>query len=137
MGTAITVKTNVNTSIEKAWETWTKPEHVVNWNNASEDWHTPSAKNDLKVGGEFCYTMAAKDGSVSFDFKGIYTVVDAYKRIAYTLEDNRKVDILFENDNNQTIITETFEAETMNSIELQQMGWQAILDNYKHYTEKQ
>jgi uncharacterized protein YndB with AHSA1/START domain len=133
--TVITVENTVNAPIEKVWDYWTKTEHVKHWNNASDDWHTPNAENDLRVGGNFVYRMEAKDGSFGFDFGGVYDSVDINKFIEYTIGDGRKVEITFEADGDKTKVTESFEAENMNSPELQKQGWQAILDNFKKYTE--
>ena len=131
----ITVQNTINASIEKVWELWTTPEHVMNWNNASEDWHTPFAENDLKVGGKFKYTMASKDGTMRFDFEGIYTNVVSPSLIEYKLADDRKVKITFESQKNGVVLTEKFDPETENSEALQQQGWQAILDNFKKHVE--
>ncbi|MEP6685069.1 MAG: SRPBCC family protein [Parafilimonas sp.] len=133
--TNITVETTVNAPVEKVWEYFTKPEHIVKWSHASDDWHTTTAENDLRVGGKFSSRMEAKDGSYGFDFGGIYDVVDINKKIEYTLDDGRKVSIDFSNENDATKVSETFEAESTNSIEMQKGGWQAIMDNYKKYTE--
>lgn len=131
----ITVQTLVNAPVEKVWNTWTKPEHITQWNNASDDWHTPYAENDLRVGGLFKATMAAKDGSFSFDFTGTYSDVKTNQLIEYTIADGRSVKIVFESKGNTTQVTETFEAEAENPVEMQRGGWQAILDNFKKYTE--
>jgi uncharacterized protein YndB with AHSA1/START domain len=131
----ITVEVNIKAPVEKVWQYWTLPEHIIQWNNASPDWHTPGAENDLRVGGKFLVRMEAKDGSAGFDFWGIYDEVIPHERIAYTMGDDRKVGIRFSSAENETIIAETFEAETENSIDLQRTGWQAILDNFRHYTE--
>lgn len=131
----ITVQVNVAVGIDKVWDYWTNPDHVVNWNFAISDWYCPKAENNLQKGGSFRYTMAARDGSVSFDFAGVYNEVDLNKRLDYTLDDGRKVAVLFENDGNYTTITEIFEAEEINTVELQQGGWQAILNNFKAYAE--
>ena len=131
----ITVQNTINASIEKVWELWTAPEHVMMWNNASDDWHTPFAENDLKVGGKFKYTMASKDGTMRFDFEGIYTNVVNPSLIEYKLADDRKVKITFESQKNGVVLTEKFDPETENSEALQQQGWQAILDNFKKYVE--
>ena len=131
----ITVQNTINASIEKVWELWTAPEHVMKWNNASEDWHTPFAENDLKVGGKFKYTMASTDGTMRFDFEGIYTNVVSPSLIEYKLADDRKVKITFESQKNGVVLTEKFDPETENSEALQQQGWQAILDNFKKYVE--
>ena len=133
--TKITVKTTVNAPVEKVWMAWTEPEHITQWNNASDDWYTPYAENNLTVGGKFLYRMEAKDGSFGFDFTGTYDEVQPQKFIAYTLDDGRQVEVTFVGDGNSTEIGEIFEAESENSIELQQQGWQAILDNFKKYTE--
>jgi uncharacterized protein YndB with AHSA1/START domain len=131
----ITIKTTVKAPVEKVWECWTEPKHITKWNSASDDWHTPFAENDLRVGGKFTSRMEAKDGSFGFDFGGTYDEVKLYEVIAYTMEDGRKVKITFGGQENETLITETFDAETTNSVEMQQQGWQAILDNFKKYTE--
>lgn len=133
--TKVTVQNTVNAPVEKVWSYWTEPQHVMQWCQASDDWHAPYADNDLRVGGNFKTTMAAKDGSFSFDFGGVYDVVDHHRRIAYTMGDGRTVNIEFRAEGGSTHVTETFDAETMNSVEMQQTGWQAILDNFKQYTE--
>jgi uncharacterized protein YndB with AHSA1/START domain len=132
----ITISTTVNASVEKVWECWTEPEHITNWNSASEDWHTPFAENDLRVGGRFTSRMEAKDGSFGFDLSGTYDEVKLYEVISYKLEDGRKVRITFNGQENETKITETFEAENINPVEMQQSGWQAILDHFKKYMEQ-
>ena len=132
----IIVKRIINVPIEKVWQYWTEPEHIKKWNSASEDWHTTFAENDLRVGGKFLSRMEAKDGSVGFDFWGIYDEVKLYEVIESTLGDERKVKVTFVGKEEYTEVTESFEAEHINSIEMQQAGWQAILDNFKKYTEE-
>lgn len=132
----ITVEATINAPIEKVWHAWTNPEHIMAWNNASPDWHTPKAENDLRVGGKFVYTMAAKDGSFSFDFWGIYDEITTNKSIASTLGDGRTLSLTFTENGNETLVSETFEAETENPVEMQQAGWQAILNNFKNHVEK-
>ena len=131
----ITVETTVNAPVEKVWQFWTDPEHIIKWNNASDDWHTPHAENDIRTGGKFLSRMEAKDGSYGFDFGGTYDLVETHKLIEYTMGDNRKVRILFSSDGNKTIIKETFDPEDTNSLEMQQSGWQSILDNFRKYSE--
>lgn len=132
----ITVETIVNATVENVWKYWTDPQHITKWNNASDDWHTPFAENDLRAGGKFLSRMEAKDGSFGFDFSGIYDEVKLNEIISYILGDGRKVKIIFIAQENKTKIIEIFESENTNSIELQQKGWQAILDNFKRYSEK-
>jgi uncharacterized protein YndB with AHSA1/START domain len=131
----ITVENTIDESVEKVWDYFTKPEHITKWNNASDDWFTPHAENDLRVGGNFLYRMEAKDGSFGFDFGGTYDAVDNLAYLEYTIGDGRKVQVKFASDGNKTKLTEKFEAENMNSVELQKNGWQAILDNFKKYAE--
>lgn len=134
--TVITVQSTVNAPVQKVWDYWTKPEHIVNWCFASPDWHAPKAENDLREGGEFTNRMEAKDGSMGFDFSGKYDVVTPNKHIAYsTIDNERKVSIDFSEENGATTISESFDAEETNPIEMQRMGWQAILDNFKAYVE--
>jgi uncharacterized protein YndB with AHSA1/START domain len=129
----IIVETTVQAPVEKVWEYWTEPTHITKWNTASEDWHTPYAENDLKVGGKFLSRMEAKDGSFGFDFGGVYDDVRLNEGIGYTLEDGRKVTINFIRQGEETKVIETFDAENSNPIEMQESGWQAILDNFKKY----
>ena len=131
----ITIETSINAPVEKVWEFWTKPEHITQWNNASDDWYTPRAENDLRVGGSFLARMEAKDGSVGFDFSGTYNAVEALKYIEYSLGDGRIVSITFSQEDNQTKVVETFDAENTHPIEMQQAGWQAILNNFKNHVE--
>jgi len=133
--TNITIQTTVNAPIALIWESWTKPEHITKWCSASEDWHTPKAENDLRAGGRFSSRMEAKDGSMGFDFGGTYDAVRENEYIAYTMDDARKVSITFSTSGGQTAITETFEAENQNPVEMQRAGWQSILDNFRRYTE--
>ena len=133
--TIITVETIVNVPVEKAWECWSNPSDIINWCSASPDWHTPRAENDLRVGGKFTTRMEAKDGSMGFDFGGEYDAVIPNEYIEYTIGDGRRVEITFTARGNKTHIVESFEAEDMNPVEMQRGGWQAIMDNYKKYTE--
>lgn len=131
----ITVENTVKAPIEKVWKFWTEPEHIKQWNNASDDWHTPHAENDLQVGGKFISRMEAKDESSGFDFSGVYDVVEENTYIEYTLGEGRKVKISFSGEGDETKVVETFETESTNSPEMQRGGWQSILDNFKRYTE--
>jgi uncharacterized protein YndB with AHSA1/START domain len=134
--TKITVETLISAPVEKVWNHWTDPAHIIHWNNASDDWHTPRAENDLRVGGRFLSRMEARNGSTGFDFSGQYSKVEQNKLIEYILDDGRKVQILFESEGNKTKVIETFEAEQFHPVEMQRAGWQAILDNFKDYVEK-
>jgi uncharacterized protein YndB with AHSA1/START domain len=133
--TAVTVEATVNAPVEKVWASWVEPQHITKWCQASPDWHAPRAENDVKVGGRFSTTMAAKDGSFSFDFGGQYDVVEKNKVLSYVIDDGRKVKVVFTANGNQTHVAETFETESQNPVEMQRAGWQAILDSFKKYTE--
>lgn len=132
---AITVQIYIKAPGTKVWESWTRPEHIMCWNYASDDWFTPRAENDLRVGGKFTSRMEARDGSMGFDFTGEYTQISQFERIESVLGDGRKVQLRFEPDEDGTLLTEVFDAEQENTIELQETGWLAILDNFKKYTE--
>lgn len=134
--TKITVEATVNAPVEKVWEFWSEPEHIKKWCSASEDWHVPAAENDLRTGGKFSTRMEAKDGSFGFDFGGVYDEVITNKLIDYTMGDGRKVVVNFTSNGNETKVVETFDAENTNPIDFQKAGWQAILDNFKKYTEE-
>ncbi len=131
----ITVKTTIHSSIEQVWAAWTSPEHITKWTFASDDWHAPYAEIDLKVGGRFKTTMAAKDESFSFDFSGTFTEVEPMKKIAYTLDDDRKVVIEFNVNSEEVTVVESFDPESVNSLELQETGWQMILNNFKKHVD--
>ena len=133
--TKITVENTVNAPVEKVWKYWNGPEHITKWCTATPEWHTPRAQNDLRVGGTFSSRMEAKDGSMGFDFAGVYDDVKPNEYIEYTMGDGRKVWIKFSGKGNETKVVETFEAESENPVEMQKGGWQAILDSFKNYVE--
>jgi len=131
----ITIQATIDAPLKKVWEFWTTPDYIIRWNAASHDWHTPWAENDLKVGGHFNFRMEARNGSMGFDFGGIYDAVEIHKLIKYTLGDGRKVKVSFLAKDHHTEIVQSFEPESTNSEALQRSGWQAILDNFKSFAE--
>jgi uncharacterized protein YndB with AHSA1/START domain len=135
MNNKITVKTIVNADVKKVWDYYTQPAHIIKWNFADPSWTCPSATNDLRVGGKYCARMEAKDGSFGFDFEGTYAKVEEWKNLTFSLEDGREVGVSFTGNGNKTDVVIIFDAETQNSEEMQRGGWQAILDNFKKYTE--
>ncbi|MFN3875100.1 MAG: SRPBCC family protein [Flavobacteriales bacterium] len=137
MSTRITITTRINKPVAHVWRCWTDPAHIMQWNAASDDWHCPKASNDLRIGGSFSSTMAARDGSFSFDFAGVYDDVQPHERIAYTMADGRTCEILFTEKDGTTEVTESFDAEATNPVEMQRTGWQAILDRFKAHAEAQ
>ncbi|MDW8852324.1 SRPBCC domain-containing protein [Flavobacterium sp. MMLR14_040] len=131
----IQVQNTINAPIEKVWDLWTLPEHIMNWNNASAHWHTPYVENDLKAGGKFKFTMALKDGSDGFDFEGVYTNVQKFSVIEYKLFDNRTANVHFENNGDHVKLTETFEPTTEDSAAMEEQFCTAIIQNFKKYVE--
>jgi uncharacterized protein YndB with AHSA1/START domain len=131
----ITIQAIIKVPRDKVWNYYTEPEHIVNWNQASEDWHTTRAENDLRVGGKFVSRMEAKNKSAGFDFEGIYDVVKPNEYIEYTMPDGRKVEVEFSVKSDNTLVKIIFDPENSNSLERQKQGWQAILNNFKKYVE--
>ena len=131
----IKVQNTINASIDKVWNLWTSPEHIMNWNVPFENWHTPYAENDLKVDGKFKFTMAAKDGSDGFDFEGIYTKIEKFSSIEYRLLDNRIASVHFEDNGTEVKLIETFEPEPINSEEMQEQFCRGVIQNFKEYVE--
>lgn len=126
---------NIAADRQKVWDCYTRPEHVTGWNFASPDWHCPWAKAELFAGGKFAWRMEARDGSFGFDFSGSFDVVKAPEILCYTLDDGRKVEVMMEETDDKTKVILTFEAESQNPVEMQRMGWQSILNQFKIYTE--
>ena len=135
LNSTITISTVIKEERSTIWKLWNEPDHITKWNFAADDWCCPSAENDLRVGGKLKSRMEAKDGSFGFDFEGTYDEIIDQKKITYTIADGRQVTTDFEDLDNDTKITTTFEAEAENSIEIQRDGWQAILNNFKKYVE--
>lgn len=131
----IKVEVTVKTTPEKAWTAFTNPQHVTEWNFASDDWHSPKAENDLKPGGRFVYRMESKDGAMGFDFGGTFEKVNVNELLSYKMDDGRMAEITFTQDGDSVHVVEIFDPETENSHELQKTGWQLILDNYKKHAE--
>lgn len=135
-GTTISIQAIIEEDITKVWNYWNQPEHITQWNFASPEWHCPKATNDLRVGGKLSSRMEAKDGSFGFDFNVTYTAVIPHKKISYIMEDGRNANLKFEDLGSTTKIVIDFEAETENPVDMQRNGWQAILNNFKDYAEK-
>lgn len=131
----ITIQTRVNKPLAEVWQKWTQPEHIIHWNHASDDWHSPSATNDLRPQGRFSYRMEAKDGSFGFDYCGTYDEIIEGQKLSFTLDDSRKVEVEFIEEGGGVLVRETFATENVHNLEQQRTGWQAILDNFKRYVE--
>lgn len=131
----VKIQAVVNASIEKAWIAYTSPEHIIHWNFASDDWQCPWAENDMRIGGTYKARMEAKDGSFGFELELIYSAISEPNSFAYTMLDGRNVEVQFTAQESGTLVEVAFDAETQNPVDLQRQGWQAILDNYKKYTE--
>lgn len=131
----ITVGKSIESNIDKVWEYWTKPKHIINWNFATDEWCCPNVENNLQPNGKFSWRMEAKDGSMGFDFEGIYEKIKEKEFVSYKMADGRKVDIEFIQKENNIEIKESFDAEGTNADEQQRAGWQSILNNFKTYVE--
>ncbi|WP_136637158.1 SRPBCC family protein [Pseudooceanicola onchidii] len=131
----ITIDTIVDVPSEIAWDRFTEPGHITQWNFASDDWQCPRAENDLRVGGTYTARMEAKDGSFGFDFTAVYDDVQPLRRLSYVMEDGRRVVTTFTPEGLATRVTTTFDAESENDVEMQRAGWQAILDSYRRHVE--
>lgn len=133
--TPVTIETTIHAPVEKIWENWTSTDAITQWNSASSEWHTPKAEHELQPGGRFVYRMEAKDGSFGFDFSGTFEVIKPNEYLESILDDGRKVKVTFTGKGNETLVSQTFEAEETHSIDQQRSGWQNILDNFKQYVE--
>lgn len=132
----ITVETLIAASLDVVWLRWTDPDHITQWNFASDDWCCPGAASDLKVGGQYKARMEAKDGSFGFDFEAVYTKVEPQRAITLKMDDGRTARTTFEAVAHGTKVKTIFDAEAENSVEMQRSGWQAILNNFKKHAEK-
>lgn len=130
----IVVEVKVNAAIEKVWDSYTNPVHIVNWNFADPSWHCPRATNELEIGGKYVARMEAKDGSFGFDFEAVYTEILPLECFTYEFG-GRLAKVDFQENNNAASVKITFDPETENPVELQKAGWQAILNNFQKYTE--
>jgi uncharacterized protein YndB with AHSA1/START domain len=130
----ITVETLVNAPIAKVWSAYTTPEDIKQWNTASADWHTTAASVDLRVGGAFTSRMEAKDGSFGFDFAGTYTKLIPHQRIEYSFGERVGVVEFIPAEQGVTVRV-TFDSESTHSVEQQQDGWQAILNNFAKHVQ--
>ncbi|SHF29260.1 SRPBCC family protein [Chryseobacterium takakiae] len=132
----VKIEITILAPVRKVWEYFNSPEHITQWNFASDTWECPFAEVDLKEGGEFTTRMQAKDGSFGFDLVGIYDEIISEKSIRYHMEDGRKVQVIFDKiDENTTKVTEIFDPEKQNPVQMQRDGWYAILNNFHKYVE--
>lgn len=135
MAERITVESTIAAEMPKVWEYYTLPEHITEWNFATDDWRCPGAENDLRPGGKYKARMEAKDGSFGFDFEAVYDEVEPGKFLSYTMGDGRKASVQFDGQGASTLVKVSFDAESQNDVAMQRAGWQAILNNFKKYTE--
>ncbi|MFP9116122.1 SRPBCC family protein [Flavobacterium sp. RHBU_3] len=136
MSNKITITATVHADAKKAWEYYTEPKHITQWNFADPSWHCPAASNDMQVGGKYSARMEAKDGSFGFEFEATYNAIEPGKNFTYTMPDGREVTVVFSPADDATEVTVTFDPENQNPIEMQRGGWQLILNNYKKYTDE-
>ena len=136
MANRIVVAAKIAAPLADVWRAWNNPHDIMQWNAASEDWHTTKSTVDLRVGGAFSSRMEAKDGSMGFDFAGTYTKIVEHRLIECVVGDRSvQVEFITGQDQDGVTIRETFDAETTHSEEQQRQGWQAILNNFKKHVE--
>lgn len=135
MSSKITLSATINADAQKAWDYYTNPAHIIHWNFADPSWHCPAASNDLRVGGTYSARMEAKDGSFGFEFEAVYTSIDMGKAFTYEFG-GRFCTVTFTEKGSQTEVVVSFDPEDQHPLEMQQAGWQSILNNYKKYTEE-
>lgn len=131
----ISIETEVKATPAQVWDAWVTPEDITRWNFAIDEWCCPSAEINFEVGGAFKYRMAAKDGSMAFDFEGTFIKVIPQNAIHFALGDNRVVTVEFIETATGVRVVETFDAEDEHSAEMQKQGWQSILNNFKKHVE--
>lgn len=129
------VQSHARTDLATAWAVYNTPEHITRWNAASDDWHSPSSRVDLREGGAFCHRMEARDGSMGFDFEGVFTRVVPQERLDYRMADGRQASVRFSAVGNGVDIHVEFDPDRDYPAEFQQDGWQAILERYARYAE--
>lgn len=130
---AITIEVTLAAPLSKVWNAWITPEDIMQWNAASDDWHTTRSTVDFRVGGTFSSRMEAKDGSMGFDFWGTYTQIVPHSLIETELGDHRKVRVEFIESPEGVTVRETFDPENTHPLEMQRAGWQAILDRFARH----
>lgn len=131
----IMVESHVKSDAESAWNAWTCPEDIQQWNAASDDWHTTSSTVDLQIGGQMSSRMEAKDGSMGFDFAAVFTQIEPYRLIECRLDDGREVRVEFLEESDGVRVRETFDADSQTDADIQRQGWQAILDKFTRHVE--
>ncbi len=136
MTAAITIEAFVPVSPKQAWDAFTTPTAITQWNQASPDWYCPSAAVELQAGGKHIARMEARDGSLGFDFEGVYEEIDAFRAITLRLDDGRRARTTFVVEGEGTRVTTTFDPESSNPAEIQRAGWQAILDSYAGFVRR-
>eukprot|EP01059_Diplonema_ambulator_P002589 TRINITY_DN121_c0_g1_i5.p1 TRINITY_DN121_c0_g1~~TRINITY_DN121_c0_g1_i5.p1 ORF type:complete len:424 (+),score=131.51 TRINITY_DN121_c0_g1_i5:73-1344(+) len=133
----VTVEVEINAPLADVWATWTAPAEIMKWKYPNDKWCCPSAEVDLKVGGVYSSRMEAKDGSMGFDFKGAFTVVEPESHLSCRLDDGREVTVDFTTcGKGATKIVEVFEPEECKPVGAQRAGWQWLLNSLKAHAEK-
>ena len=135
MTSNLTAEIIIQAPIEKVWKLWTTAADIKQWNNPSDEWHSPNVEIDLKTGGRFLFRMETKNGSVGFDHAGRYDKILLHQLIEYTVDDDRRSVIVFSTNNDSTTVTETFEPEPQNPVDMQKEFCQSVLNNFKKYVE--
>lgn len=131
----ITVQATIHADVKKVWDYYTNPNHIIHWNFADPSWHCPRAENDMQIGGTYKARMEARDGSFGFDFEAVYTDISEGKYFTYEFG-GRTATVQFNDLGSETEVVVSFDPENEHPVDMQQAGWQAILNNFKAYTER-
>ncbi len=129
----IEVETSLEGDMDRVWQSWTDPRHIVNWHFPGDSWYLSKVEQDFRENGEFLFKMERKDKSIGFDFQGRYLKIEENSLIRYLLSDGRRVDVKFTRDNQKVKIVEDFQPKSELTKEIEKDQWQSILDNFKLY----
>lgn len=134
----IAIEAIIQAPVEKVYSLYTQPKHITQWNFADESWCCPRASNDLRVGGKYLARMEAADGSMGFDFEGIYLQVIHEEVLHFEMPDQRQVWVRFKpiNESPKGVkVSLNFHPHPDQPEEVQANGWNAILNRFKNYVE--
>ena len=81
--TTLKIKRTYAAPRDKVFRAWTDPKELTSWFAPSDDYSTPLAEVDLRVGGSYRIQMKTADG-VTYTVKGAYREVRPPERLVFT-----------------------------------------------------
>ena len=93
-------------------------------------------KTSLDPAEHFHTGWKQRTGAGGFDYTGTFEDAVACKSLKSSLADGRKVEASFSGAGTETTVVVKFDPDKQVSEDMQKAGWQAILDNFKKYTEQ-